>query len=50
MICATNKAITGVLHGDQMAVLTPEKVDEFYNHSSAQIKLALGNSQTQAQI
>ena len=26
---------TGVLHGDQMAILTPDKIDEFYNNSSA---------------
>ena len=30
---ADMKIVTGVLHGDQMAILTPDKIDEFYNNS-----------------
>ena len=32
---ADKTIVTGVLHGDQMAILTPDKIDEFYNNSSA---------------
>ena len=38
---AEKKIVTGVLHGDQMAILTPDKIDEFYNNSSAQIKTGI---------
>ena len=30
-----------MLHGDQMAILTPDKIDEFYNNSSAQIQTGI---------
>ena len=29
--------VTDVLHGDQLAILTTDKIDEFYNDSSAKI-------------
>ena len=35
------KMVTGVLHGDQMAILTPDKIDEFYNSSSAKIQTGI---------
>ena len=38
---AEKKIVTGVLHGDQMAILTPDKIDEFYNNSSAQIQTGI---------
>ena len=38
---AEKKIVTGVLHGDQMAILTPDKIDEFYNNSSARIQTSI---------
>ena len=38
---ADKTIVTGVLHGDQMAILTPDKIDEFYNNSSAQIQTGI---------
>ena len=38
---AEKKIVTGVLHGDQMAILTPNKIDEFYDNSSAQIQTGI---------
>ena len=35
------KTVTGVLHGDQMAILTPDKIDEFYNNSSARLQTSI---------
>ena len=35
------KIVTGVLHGDQMAILSPDKIDEFYNNSSAKIQTGI---------
>ena len=35
------KIVTGVLHGDQMAILVPDKIDEFYNNSSAKIQTGI---------
>ena len=37
---AEKKIVTGVLHG-QMAILTTDKIDEFYNNSSAQIQTGI---------
>ena len=30
-----------MLHGDQLAILTPDKIDVFYNNSSAQIQTGI---------
>ena len=38
---AEKKIVTGVLHGDQMAILTPKKIDEFYDNPSAQIQTGI---------
>ena len=38
---ADKTIVIGVLHGDQMAILTPDKIDEFYNNSSAQIQTGI---------
>ena len=38
---AEKKIVTGVLYGDQMAILTPDKIDEFYNNSSARIQTSI---------
>ena len=33
--------VTGVLNGDQMAILSSDKIDEFYNESSAKIHTSM---------
>ena len=38
---ADKKIVIGVLHGNQMAILAPNKIDEFYNNSSAQIQTGI---------
>ena len=38
---ADMKIVTGVLYGDQMAILSPDKIDEFYNSSSAKIQTGI---------
>ena len=38
---ATRKVVTGVLHVDQMTILTSDKIDEFYNKSPAQIQTGI---------
>ena len=38
---ATRKIVTGVLHGDRMAILTSDKTDEFYKNSAAQIQIVI---------
>ena len=35
------KYVTGVLHGEQMAILTTDKIDVFYNDSSAKIQTGI---------
>ena len=38
---AEKQIVTGVLHGDQMAIITPDKIDEFYKNSSARIQTSI---------
>ena len=38
---ADMKIVTGVLYGEQMTILLPDKIDEFYNNSSAKIQTGI---------
>ena len=41
MMVQIKTIVIGVLHGDQMVILTSDKIDEFYNNSSAQIQTGI---------